>query len=243
MLNHQNEHFVRGFRRFQPPVTKCHPCHGICTLFPFRAALTLRFAKKQRHDTSKVLRLPRKMNWEISKVLRLPREMQRIFWQKYCAYHTKRPLSRHATCWNVTKCHTCHAKWRYATLESSKSDPFCRTYHRHGHMVLTRTVANGCERLRNVWRTQLNPHTPRVKREPLLRIRDKGNKCQSPPAGPAAPQRGAKLHHKRSISSMKKKALQISPKTTKICSFVEKTKLLWHIVERSRNILGIYNLI
>ena len=32
-----------------------------------------------------------------------------------------------------------------------------------------RTVANGCERLRNVWRTQLNPHTPRVKREPLLR--------------------------------------------------------------------------
>ena len=36
-----------------------------------------------------------------------------------------------------------------------------------------RTVANGCEQLRNVWRTQLNPHTPRVKREPLLRIREK----------------------------------------------------------------------
>ena len=36
-----------------------------------------------------------------------------------------------------------------------------------------RTVAVGCERLRNVWRTQLNPHTPKVKREPLLCIREK----------------------------------------------------------------------
>ena len=36
-----------------------------------------------------------------------------------------------------------------------------------------RTVSNGCERLRNVWRTQLNPQTPRVKREPLLCIREK----------------------------------------------------------------------
>ena len=36
-----------------------------------------------------------------------------------------------------------------------------------------RTVADGCERKRNVRRTQLYPHTPRVKREPLLRIREK----------------------------------------------------------------------
>ena len=35
-----------------------------------------------------------------------------------------------------------------------------------------RTVADGCERLGNVWRTQLNPQTPRVKWEPLLRIRE-----------------------------------------------------------------------
>ena len=50
-------------------------------------------------------------------------------------------------------------------------------------MVLTRTVANGCGRLRtvangcgrgrNVERTHSNPQTPRVKREPLLRIRGK----------------------------------------------------------------------
>ena len=43
-----------------------------------------------------------------------------------------------------------------------------------------RTVANGCERLRTVadgWATSsehiLNPQHPRVKREPLLRIREK----------------------------------------------------------------------
>ena len=92
--------------------------------------------------------------------------------RKYCACHTKRLVTRLETCCNVTKC---HAKWSYATLETSKSDLFCRTYHRHGHTALTRTVANGCERLRtvangcgrlgNVWRTQLNPQTPRVKRE------------------------------------------------------------------------------
>ena len=34
--------------------------------------------------------------------------------------------------------------------ETSKNDPFCRTYHRHGHMAMTRTVANGCGRLSNV---------------------------------------------------------------------------------------------
>ena len=47
-------------------------------------------------------------------------------------------------------------------------------------MVLARTVANGCGRLRTVATVNatssehtLNPQTPRVKREPLLRIREK----------------------------------------------------------------------
>ena len=35
-------------------------------------------------------------------------------------------------------------------LKPPKTTTFCRTYHRHGHTVLTRTVANGCERLRTV---------------------------------------------------------------------------------------------
>ena len=64
--------------------------------------------------------------------------------QTYCACHTKYGTT-HVL--NVTKCHACHAKRSYATLETSKSDPFCRTFHRHGHTALTRTVAdvaNGC---------------------------------------------------------------------------------------------------
>ena len=48
------------------------------------------------------------------------------------------------------KCHACHAKRSNETFETSKKDPFCRTYHRHGHTVLTRTVANSCERWRTV---------------------------------------------------------------------------------------------
>ena len=64
----------------------------------------------------------------VAKVLRLPKKL----------------LTRHEACWSVTKCHTCHATWSYATLETSRSDPFCRTYHRHGHTALTRTVADGC---------------------------------------------------------------------------------------------------
>ena len=86
-------------------------------------------------------------------------------WQKYCACHTKGFSTRYETRWNVTKCQACHAKWSYATLETSKSDRFCRTSYRHGHTALARrerlrtvadgcgrlqTVAHGCERLRTV---------------------------------------------------------------------------------------------
>ena len=75
----QNRRFVRGCLKFLSPVRKCHACHGICTLSPLRAELTMRFAENTQHDTSKVLRLPRKMRSEVSKVLRLPRKMQHIF--------------------------------------------------------------------------------------------------------------------------------------------------------------------
>ena len=75
----QNRCFVRGFRQFSAHRTKCHACHGICTLSPRDAALPMRFTKNTQHDTSKVLRLPRKMTMDTSKVLRLPRKMQHIF--------------------------------------------------------------------------------------------------------------------------------------------------------------------
>ena len=78
-LQPQNRCFVRGFRQFSTHVTKCHACHGICTLSPLDAALPMRFTKNTQHDTSKVLRLPRKMTMDTSKVLRLPRKLQHIF--------------------------------------------------------------------------------------------------------------------------------------------------------------------
>ena len=92
--------------------------------------------------------------------------------------HASRHMSE--TRLNVTKRHACHAKRSNAMFETSKSDPFCRTYHRHGHTALARTVADGCERLRtaadvNATSSEhtLNPQTPRVKREPLLRVLEK----------------------------------------------------------------------
>jgi len=75
----QNQCLVRGFRQFSAHLTKCHACHGICTVLPLDAALTMRFAKSTQHDSSKALRLPRKMTMEVSKVLRLPRKMQPVF--------------------------------------------------------------------------------------------------------------------------------------------------------------------
>ena len=99
--------------------------------------------------------------------------------QKYCACHAKRLSTRCRTRLNVTKCHACHAKRSNATSETSKKDHLCKTSHRHGHTGIARTVANGCGRLRTVATTNatlsehtLNPQTPRVKREPLLRIRE-----------------------------------------------------------------------
>ena len=155
-----------------------HPSqnHMPATKFAFHAALTMRSAKSTQHDTSEVLRLPREMTMEASKVPRLPQKLQLIFWKrckKYCACHTKQLLTLYETRLNVTKWHACHAKRSYATFETSKSDPFCKARHRHGHMGLARTVADGCT---TSGEHSLSPQTPRVKREPLLRIREKNVK-------------------------------------------------------------------
>jgi hypothetical protein len=59
------------------------------------------------------------MTMEVSKVLRLPRKLQLIVPNNakvLLVPTTKRLLARHETCWNVTKCHPCHAKQSYATL-------------------------------------------------------------------------------------------------------------------------------
>ena len=139
----QNRCFVRGFRQFSSHLTKWRLPRNL------HLVATWRFAKHTQHDTSEVLRLPRKMSLDPSKVLRLPH---------------KTTFDTLQTRLKVTKCHTCHAKRSNATCETSKSDPFCRTYHRHGHRAITRTVANGCGRLRtvvgNVERTHPQPPDP-----------------------------------------------------------------------------------
>ena len=108
--------------------------------------------KNTRRDTSKVLRMPRKMTMDTSKVLRLPRKLPRIFWKrrKSIAPATQNDF-RHVTkhVW-MSQSHACHAKRSNETFETSKNDPLCRTYHRHGHIAIARTVANGYERLRTV---------------------------------------------------------------------------------------------
>ena len=102
--------------------------------------------KKAQHDTSEMLRLPRNMKMDTSKVLRLPRKnathvVKTSQW--YCAYHAKRFSTRQQTRPHVTKCHACYAKRSYVTRKTSKNDPSWKTSHRHGHAVLTQTVANG----------------------------------------------------------------------------------------------------
>ena len=106
-------------------------------------------------------------------MLRVPQKLQPILQKrpkKYCVCHTKRPSTRCQRHLNVTKCHACHAKRSKTTCETSKSDPSCRTYHRHG-TAFTRTVADGCGRLRTVG--QLRATTPSTPRPPEWN----GNHC------------------------------------------------------------------
>jgi hypothetical protein len=99
-------------------------------------------------------------------VLRLPRKLQLILRKRRKsiapATHTHKNDFRHLTK-HVTK-------RSYATLETSKNDSFCRTYY-------GMAIRPSRERLRTVRQRRANtpspPQTPRVKQEPLLRIREK----------------------------------------------------------------------
>ena len=148
---------MRGFRQFLAYRTKCHDYHGIFTLSPFDAALPMRCAKNTQHGTSKVLRLPRKMTMDTSKVLCLPRNLQRIFWKrrKSIAPATRNEVIRRLK----PPKRTTSAKLPIGTAIRSSRERL-------------RTIANGCDRERNVDRTHPQPPDPRVKREPLLHIRE-----------------------------------------------------------------------
>ena len=130
------------------------------------------------------------MTMDTSKVLRLPRKLQHIFWKrrKRIAPATQNDFRHVAERLNVTKCHACHAKRNNDTLETSKNDHLCRTSHRHGHTEFVRTVADGCGWLRPQTQRRANtPSTPRVKREPFLRIREKWESQRTPYTGSCDP--------------------------------------------------------
>ena len=176
----QNRCFVQGFRQFSAHLTKCHAYHGICTLSPLDAALPMRFAKNTQHDTPKVLRLPRKMAMGTSKVLRLPRKLQRIFGKRRksiapAAQNHFRHVTKHV--WmsrSATPAMRNEATRRLKPPKMTPSAELTIGTAIRGPRERLRTVADGCER-KNATSSEhtLSPQTPRVKREPLLRIREK----------------------------------------------------------------------
>ena len=151
--------FVQGLHQFSSHPPKCHVCHGICTLSPLDAALTMRFAKFTQHDTSEVpLRLPCEITMEVGKVCCACHEKCNASSEKVAKVLRLLHKTTFDTLRNTSECHElpclCHAKRRYAGLEASKSDHFCRTRY----TALTRSPANGCDRKGDVDRT--HPQTP-----------------------------------------------------------------------------------
>ena len=179
----QNRGFVKGFHRFSCHVTKCHTCHGICTLSPLRAALTIRFAKTCNTTRPKCCachanwnrRCPKccacheKCNTSfehVAKVLRLPHKT--AFWR--VVKHVG--MSQSATPATQNDMTT-------SSDTSKKSIPIVtgtlrpRQSQTDGWGRL-QTVANGCGRLRmvadarsRVTRTRLNPQSPKCKTRTL----------------------------------------------------------------------------
>ena len=137
---------MRGFRQFSAHLTKCHTCRGICTLSPFEQC-----DLQKTRDTTR-LKCCGCHAVHVQSAAPATKTATHLLKtsQNYCACHTKRLSTRYKTRLNVTKCHACHAKRGNETFETSKNDPLCRTYPRHGHIAIARTVANGCGRLRTV---------------------------------------------------------------------------------------------
>ena len=168
-----------GLRQFSSHVTKCHACHGICGL-SWRSPDN---ASRQKHYATRhvwtAAPATRKMKMEVSKVLRLPRTMQVIFWNPAIAPATRNGfwhvmkhvgMSRSAT--PATR-NDVARRWKPPLI---KSDHFCRGTAR---ATSTRTVADGCGRLRVVADVKAassehvptpkapGPQAPKVKREPF----------------------------------------------------------------------------
>ena len=140
----------------------------------------MRFAKNTQRDTSKVLRLPRKMTMDTSKVLRLPRKLQHIFWKRRGSIAPATQNDFRHVPEHVWMSRSATPATRNEATRRLKP-PKRTTSAKLPIGTAIRDRADGCGRLRTVATTNatssehtLNPQTPRVKREPLLRIREKG---------------------------------------------------------------------
>ena len=124
------------------PATEFAPCHSLTQPW-------LRFAKNELQDTSKVLRLRCKMTIIISKLLRAPGKCNAS--SENVAKVLRLP---HKTIFDTVRhtfeCHEVPCLPRETKLRDAgnlQKWPLCRTFHRHGHTALTRTVADvadGC---------------------------------------------------------------------------------------------------
>ena len=131
--------------------------------------------KNTQHHTSKVLRLPRKMTMDTSKVLRLPRKLQHIF--------CKRNKSIAPATQNDFR-HVPEHVWMSRSATPATRNEATRRLKppkrtTSAKLPIGTAIRSSHERLRTVADAEatssehtLNPQTPRVKREPLLRIRE-----------------------------------------------------------------------
>ena len=149
------------------PSTEFAPCHHFAQHWQCDSP------KKTQHDTSKVLRLPHKMTPELSKVLRLPRKMQRIFWKhgksiapatQNDSWHVLKHVGMSPSATPATR-NEATRRWKAPKVTPFAELPFGTAIRPSRERL--RTAADGCGCKRNVRRTQLNPHIPRVKREPF----------------------------------------------------------------------------
>ena len=209
---HQNEHFVRDFLQFSNLVASkstfsyefsYEPLNLLYLKIDVSCEASANFHHISQNATLATEFAPCRhltQPWQCD-----PQKARNATHLKCCGCHAKWRWTRpkccachencNSSCENVAKVlrmphrttfesHACHAKRSYAALETSKSDPFAE--------LTIGPDANGCELLRTVANINatssehtLNLQTPRVKREPLLRIQEKSmsrshvNPCQT----------------------------------------------------------------
>ena len=126
----------------------------------------MRFANNTQQDTSKVMRLPRKMTMNTSKVLRLPRKLQHIFWKRHksiapATQNDFRHVAEHV--WMPRSATPATQNEATTRLQPPKRTTSAKlpigTAIRSSYGRL-RTVADGCDRERNVERTHPQPPDP-----------------------------------------------------------------------------------